>query len=131
MGSCQCTRAVDVEAVKGCAKFAQAGREEYEEQMKFMRQAPPLLVFVSSQFNKCTEELLKTISDDHSHQITVKASMPRFNLKGTGILPKHVERFDVPAYGLKITDAVVQLFTVRGMDNIAQGLGCHFPKRRL
>merc|ERR1719330_2059324 len=57
--------------------------------------------------------------------------MPRFNLKGTGQVPAHAEQFDVPAYGLRITDAVVELFKIRGMERTAQKLGCRIPERRL
>lgn len=88
-------------------------------------------VFVSTKFNKCTEDLLRMVSNGYSHEIDIKASMPRYNLQGTGRLPEHAERLDVPAYGLRITDAVVKLFAIRGMDATAQQLECLIPERRL
>jgi len=84
-------------------------------------------IFLSTQVTKATELVLDQIKGCRR----IKASMNPFNRKGAGRLPAAVEEFDAPAYGVRAGNAILEILSIDGMEDVAESLRIYIPKFQL
>jgi len=84
-------------------------------------------IFVATQVTKMNEDLLNRTKGNR----VIKASSPPFNRKGGGNLPAGSEEVDAPAFGVRVSDAIMEIMSIDGMCRLSAALQIRIPVPQL